>query len=161
MEWFIGYLFRGIAYTMTGFFLETVYSVIGIEKSVGAPIPRRVPKKYLEGFVSLYMLPIHGIGMIVGFEPMVERISHLHISVRFVIYAIAITSCEAIGGWIYDKILGFYSWDYYKLSPYRVFKRGYTLWTLLPQWGLAGLVLERVSILLNYLTPYVTQFYMS
>jgi uncharacterized membrane protein len=155
LESLIGYLFRGIAYTMTGFFLEVVYSVVGIERSVGAPIPRRVPQKYLEGFVSLYMLPIHGIGMVLGFEPMVERICHLNVFVRFIIYAVAITGSEAIGGWVYDKLFGFYSWDYYKLSPYRVFKRGYTLWTLLPQWGLAGLVLEQVSLLLQHLTPSV------
>ena len=160
MELFIGYLFRGIAYNMSGFFLETVYSVIGIERAVGAPIPRRVPKKYLEGFVSLYMIPIHGFGMLFGFEPMSKVISDLHIGIRFVIYGVTITACEALGGWIYDQILGFYSWDYYILSPYKVFKRGYTLWTLLPQWGLAGLVLEQFSRLLQHLTPYVIQFYL-
>jgi|GEM_PF-409006 len=160
LELLIGYLFRGIAYNMLGFFLEIVYSVTGIERSVGAPIPRRVPRKYLEGFVSLYMIPIHGIGMLVGFEPMAEVIADLHIFIRFVIYAVSITACEAIGGWIYDQILGFYSWDYYELSPYKVFKRGYTLWTLLPQWGLAGLVLEQFSNLLKYLTPHVVRFYL-
>ena len=145
---------------MSGFFLEVVYSVTGIERSVGAPIPRRVPKKYLEGFVSLYMIPIHGFGMLFGFEPMSELISNLHISIRFLIYAITITGCEALGGWLYDRLLGFYSWDYYERSPYKVFKRGYTLWTLLPQWGVAGLVLEQFSRLLNHLTPHVVQFYL-
>ena len=146
---------------MSGFFLETVYAVVGIERAVGAPIPRRVPKKYLEGFVSLYMIPIHGFGMLFGFEPMSRWISDLHIGLRFAIYGVTITASEALGGWVYDRILGFYSWDYYELSPYKVFKRGYTLWTLLPQWGLAGLVLEQFSRLLQYLTPYVIQFYMN
>ncbi len=160
VESLVAWLFRGISYIMSGFFLEVFYAVTGIERSVGAPIPRRVPKKYLEGFVSLYMIPIHGIGMLIGFEPMMQLMLDWHVLFRFVVYAVSFTVCEAIGGYVYDKLLGFYSWDYYALSPYKVFKRGYTLWTLVPQWGIAGLLLEQYAKLLQYLSPYVVSYFL-
>ena len=155
------FLFRSFGYVMFGFFLEIFYAVTGIEKSVGAKIPRRVPRKYLEGFVSLYMIPIHGLGMYFGFEPLFGLIADWNIVLRFLVWAVTITAAEAIGGYIYQKILGFYSWDYYRLSPYKVFKDGYTLWTLLPQWGLAGLIMEKYSLLLQYLTPHALAFFNS
>ncbi|MEK6624004.1 MAG: hypothetical protein AABY86_03490, partial [Bdellovibrionota bacterium] len=54
--------FRFIMYVFCGFSMEIIFAVKGIELCVGVPIPRRVPGKYLEGFVSLYMIPIHGFG---------------------------------------------------------------------------------------------------
>jgi hypothetical protein len=157
----LAFLFRSFGYVMFGFFLEVFYAVTGIEKSVGAPIPRRVPKKYLEGFVSLYMIPIHGLGMYFGFEAVQALIGDWNIVFRFIIWAITITLMEALGGFLYQKTIGFYSWDYYRLSPYKVFKDGYTLWTLLPQWGLAGLLMEQYSLLLQYLTPYALAYFNS
>ncbi len=150
---FLGGLFRFVFYVLFGFFLEVTYAVIGIERSCGAPLQRRVPKKYLEGFVSLYMLPIHGFGMLFGFEAIHPQIVHWPIWVRFIVWAVIITGGEALAGFVYLKTLGFYSWDYYRDSRFKIFKEGLTLWTLLPQWGLAGLVFEQFSSLLLALTP--------
>jgi len=72
---------------------------------------------------------------------------------------LAFSFSEVAWGWILDKSIGFYPWDYYAQSKYKVFKRGYTLWTLVPQWGLAGLFLEVYSDLLRYLSPHVVAFF--
>jgi len=154
LEW----CFRFTFYVCFGFTLEIVYAVIGIERSVGAPIPRRVPKKYLEGFVSLYMIPIHGFGMLFGFEATAQLMADWAWPLRYLVWAVSITGMEAIGGFIYHKLTGFYSWDYYRLSPYKIFKEGYTTWTLLPQWGLAGMMMEVYSGLLIKLSPTAVQY---
>jgi hypothetical protein len=70
-----------------------------------------------------------------------------------------IAATESAWGFIYDMILGFYSWDYYAESSYRVFSRGYTLWTLVPFWGVAGLVMEVYSDLMIHLSPAVVAFF--
>jgi len=159
MDQIISFLFRFILYVAMGFTLEIIFSVVGIEKVLGVSIPKRVPKKYLEGWVSLYMIPIHGLGMALGFEAIRHLIINFHISLRYLIYALLISSTEALTGWIYDKLTGFYSWDYYELSRYKVFKRGYTLWTLIPLWGFAGLVMEVYVGLFLYLGPYVPKYF--
>ena len=151
--------FRFLLYVFFGFSMEVVLSVVGLNITNGFRINRRCSPKYLEGFVSLYMIPIHGLVMLFGFEFLNLQISSLHIGLRYAIWCIAISTTEALGGFLYDKFLGFYPWDYYADSPYRVFKRGYTLWTLVPQWGIAGLVLEQWSRLLIYLSPHVHNFY--
>ncbi len=149
----IGGLFRFGFYVIFGFFLEVVYAVTGIERACGYSIPRRVPGKYLEGFVSLYMLPIHGFGMLFGFEALHAAVGGWPLWARFPLWAVVITGAEALGGYVYLKLLGFYSWDYYRESRYKIFKDGLTLWTLLPQWGLAGFIFEFYSSLLLAVTP--------
>lgn len=151
--------FRFFYYVCVGFFLEIVYSVFGVDRACGFELKRRVPKKYLEGFVSLYMIPIHGFGMLFLFEPVYQLIKTWPWALRFFIYAPLITIMEALGGQIYFKILGFYSWDYYRDSKYKIFKEGLTLWTLLPQWGIAGLLFELNSRLLVYLAPATEEFF--
>ena len=69
METVAPYLFRFVAYTFFGLCLEMLFAVTGIERALGCPVHRRVPKKYLEGFVSLYMIPLHGLGILFGLEP--------------------------------------------------------------------------------------------
>jgi hypothetical protein len=147
------YLFRFVIYVAMGFTLEIVFAVLGIERALGFTLQHRVPKKYLEGFVSLYMIPIHGLGMIFGLEPVAQALADFNVVVRYLAYCILIAGMEAMAGFIYDKLTGFYSWDYYADSKYRVFKRGYTLWTLVPQWGIAGLVMEMYSGLLIHISP--------
>ena len=66
----VQYVFRFVIYTVTGLSLELIFSVLGIELALGIKIDRRCPKKYLEGFVSLYMIPVHGLGVLLLFEPM-------------------------------------------------------------------------------------------
>ena len=64
METAIEWTFRFVIHAMTGMALETIFAVDGIERVAATKIERRVPKKYLEGFVSLYMIPLHGLGML-------------------------------------------------------------------------------------------------
>lgn len=159
MENIIEFSFRFIAYVVLGFSLEVIFSVVGIEFALGTKLKRRVPKKYLEGHVSLYMIPIHGLGMLFGFELLRSSVIELNIFLKYLIYAVGITATEAITGFLYDKSLGHYCWDYYETSPYKVFKRGYTLWTLLPLWGIAGLIMEIYVGLLIYLSPSVVKYF--
>lgn len=159
METAIAYIFRFMLYALLGLTLEMVFSVIGIERSLGYRLKRRVPRKYLEGFVSLYMIPLHGAGVLFLFEPVRAAISGWFIGLRFLAYAFLISFMEVAWGWFLVKVVGFYPWDYYAESKYRVFKRGYTLWTLVPQWGIAGLLLEVYSDLLIELSPHVVTFF--
>ena len=123
------------------------------------PIPRRVPRRYLEGFVSAYMIPLHGLGILFLFEPGAELIAPLPFPARFVVYAAGITACEIGWGFLLDKTLGFFPWDYYAMSKWRIGQRGYSLWTLVPMWGLAGLLLERYTSLMLHLSPHVVSYY--
>ncbi|MBT7610796.1 MAG: hypothetical protein HN576_13630 [Bacteriovoracaceae bacterium] len=138
--------------------MEVVFSVIGIEKLVGKTITRRVPTNYLEGFISLYMFPIYAIGLPFFFEPVLSLISSWHIFFRYILWCFSITAAEALLGFVCHKLLKFYPWDYYKLSPYKVFYEGYTLWNLIPFWGIAGLALEIYSSYLNYSSKYFLLF---
>jgi hypothetical protein len=159
MDDVIGYLFRFLMYAMFGLSMETVFSIYPIELVLGTKVRRRVPFKYLEGFVSAYMIPLHGLGLLIFFEPGSAAISSFHPVVRFAIYAIGITLMEVLWGWLCDRTLGFYSWDYYATSRYRIFKRGYSLWTLVPCWGAAGMLLEVYTDLMIILTPHVVSFF--
>jgi len=145
---------------MFGFTLEVIFSVTGIERMLGYKLQRRVPAKYLEGFISLYMIPIHGLGLLFGFELVRDLTRDFYLPFRFLIWSVAITSIEVIGGFIYHKTVGFYSWDYYKESKYKIFKEGYSLWTLVPQWGIAGMILEQYVDLMRYLSPLVAQYFL-
>lgn len=158
MDLILGSFFRFFFYVCVGLTLEIIYSVTSIDLACGFSLPRRLPKKYLEGFVSLYMIPIHGFGMLFLFEPAYQLIKNWPFWGRYFFYALTITLMEAISGWIYLKILGLYSWDYYKDSKYKIFKDGLTLWTLLPQWGIAGFLMEFNCRLLNHLTPSAIEF---
>jgi len=158
MDTFLAAGFRFVMYALFGLTLETIFAAGGIDRVLGFPVKRRVPKKYLEGFVSLYMIPLHGFGLLLLFEPLTAAASAWPWPARFASYAVAITFAEVAWGWLQDKVLGFYSWDYYAESRYRVFKRGYTLWTLVPLWGLAGMLLERYTRLMVNLSPHAVAF---
>jgi hypothetical protein len=151
-------LFRFCMYGMFGLCLEILFSVFGIERALGYRLERRVPARYLEGFVSLTMIPLHGLGILFLLEPLSDLMQEWFILFRYAAYAVGVTAAEAGYGWLCEKALGFYSWDYYARSKYRVFPRGYTLWTLLPLWGLAGLILEPYIRLMRFLSPYVATY---
>ena len=154
----VPYIFRSILYIMFGLTIEVVFSVVGIEWIMGATIPnKRLSKKYLEGFVSLWMVPLYGLGMF-GAEVITKQITSLPIFIRYLIWCVVFAGAEALYGFMCDWLFGAYAWDYYKLSDYKIFKRGYTLYTLIPVWGLAGLCFEYYSKLLIYLSPYVIDF---
>lgn len=160
METVIGWTFRFFLYMVVGLALEMIFSVTGIERTVGRELNRRVPRHYMEGFVSLYMIPLHGLGMLFLFESARDFSREWFFGYRYLFYCLGISGAEAIWGFVLDKTLGFYPWDYYANSKYKVFERGYTLWTLVPQWGLAGMILEVYSDMLRWLTPYAVQFVM-
>lgn len=159
MDLIIRVVFRFVAYVFFGLTLETIFAVDGIDRALGYPVKRRVPKKYLEGFVSLTMIPLHGFGLLLMFEPMYAAIRGWPFYYRFLLWAATFTVMEALYGMLCYKVLGFYSWDYYQESKYRIFKNGYTLWTLVPMWGIAGLIIERYSDLIIYLSKFVPAFF--
>lgn len=135
-------LFRFFMYTVIGLSCEIIFSAALIDLAMGRKVSRRVPRKYLEGFVSLYMIPIHGLGVLFIFEPIYFAIANLGWYFRYAIWAFLFVAFEALAGFVFDIIFKFYPWDYYAESRFKVFKRGYTLWTLLPLWGLYGMALE-------------------
>ena len=158
MDEVIGYGFRFVMYAVFGLTLEMLFSVSGIDHALGYKVQRRVPRRYLEGFVSAYMIPLHGFGVLFLLEPVALAIVSWPWPVRFLVYAALVSTMEVVWGWTLDKVLGFYTWDYYERSRYRVFRRGYTLWTLVPLWGLAGLLLERCTRLMISLTPHAVAY---
>ncbi len=160
VESLVGAGFRFLLYVMFGLCMEVLFAVQGIDVVLGFRVKRRVPRKYLEGFVSLTMVPLHGFGLLFLFEPGAAAIANWHFGLRFAAYAVGITAMEAAYGWLCHKVIGFYSWDYYADSKYRIFKRGYTLWTLVPMWGVAGMVLEVYAGLVQFLSPYAVRYFL-
>ncbi|NOZ01540.1 MAG: hypothetical protein GXP54_06580 [Deltaproteobacteria bacterium] len=161
METFAQYAFRAVMYAIMGMALEVIGAVDGIDRILGFHLERRVPKKYLEGFVSLYMIPLHGFGMLFGFEAVRDLTGDWFIGFRYLVWCVVFTLAEAAWGFLLDRTVGFYTWDYYRNSRFKVFKRGYTLWTLVPVWGVVGLFLEVYSDLLRHLSPYAAAFFAS
>ncbi len=159
MDAVIANAFRFLLYVLMGFTLEVVGAAGGMDRVLGFSVSRRVPKRYLEGFVSLYMAPLHGFGMLFAFEPVHDLVRGWFVGFRFAAWAVLFAACEAAWGFLLDRTLGFYTWDYYAQSRYRVFRRGYTLWTLLPVWGAVGLMLEVYSDLLRHLSPHAVAFF--
>jgi len=151
-------IFEITAFVFFGLTMEVIFSVTGIERCLGKKLVKQTPHKYLEGFVSLYMIPIHGLGIYFLFKPFYLYINDFHLLIRYLIWSISFTICEIIGGYIYHKTIGFYPWDYYKESKFKIFKNGYSLWTLVPCWGLAGLILEKYVTLINFLSSKLSEF---
>lgn len=149
------FLFQFVAFVFFGLSMEVIFSVTGIELALGKKLTKNTPHKYLEGFVSLYMIPIHGLGMVFCYVPFFHLISDVHLVFRYLIWSAAFTICEIIGGVVYQKVLGFYPWDYYKESKFKIFSNGYSLWTLVPMWGIAGLILEQYATLILRLCQYI------
>jgi len=152
--------FRILAYVLFGFALEVTFAAHGIEVVMAARIPRRVPRKYLEGFVSLYMAPLHGLGLLLFVEPVHDLIRAWPWPSRFAIWAAGFTLAELGWGWIQHHLLGFFTWDYYGLSRFRIGRQGYSLWTLVPLWGLTGMIVEVYTDLVRFLAPHAAAFFL-
>ncbi|MDD3186862.1 MAG: hypothetical protein PHD02_00070 [Bacilli bacterium] len=88
--------------------METIFSVIGIKYTLGYEVERRVPKKYLEGFVSLYMIPIHGFGILLAYEPILKIVEYYPLVARFLIWGILFCIAEFIVGFLFEKFFGFF-----------------------------------------------------
>lgn len=136
-------LVRFLGYVMFGFFMEVCF--VALSKIIDGKI--RGKDIYLEGHTYLWMIPIYGVLLLFVFEPLHSLIYSWNVIVRWIVWAITFTFFEGLAGYCYDKILGFCPWDYSK-SKWKVFKNGYTKWSLLPQWGIAGLIIEGYSIML-------------
>ncbi len=160
MEQAVQLAFRFVGYVMFGFSMEVVFAVTGIERLLGFRLERRVPRKYLEGWVSLWMAPLHGLGVLLAIEPMHDLVRGWPLPARYLVWCLVFTGAEIAYGWLCDKLLGFHTWDYYARSRYRIFERGYSLWTLVPAWGVAGLIIELYSDLLRHLSPHVSSFFL-
>ncbi len=152
--------FRIVAYVMFGFSMEVIFAVTGIDRMLGYRLERRVPRKYLEGWVSLWMAPLHGLGVFFVVEPVFDVIALWPWPARYLVWCAVFSLAEVAYGWLCDKVLGFHTWDYYAKSRFRIHKRGYSLWTLVPAWGIAGLLIEVYSGLLRHLSPHVSAFFL-
>ncbi len=152
--------FRFVAYVMFGFSMEVVFAVTGIDRMLGYRLERRVPRKYLEGWVSLWMAPLHGFGVLFGFELVHDWVGGWAWPLRYLVWCLVFTFAEIAYGWLCDKVLGFHSWDYYAQSRFRIHARGYSLWTLLPAWGAAGMLMELYSGLMRHLSPHVAGYFL-
>lgn len=141
-------IFRFAIYCLMGLTLEMVFSATLLDKVMGRDVHRRVPKKYLEGFVSLYMIPVHGFGMLLVFENVYTLIASFPWVLRYIFWAFGFVAAEAGYGILLKRIIGFYPWDYYADSKYKVMEGGYSLWTLLPFWGIYGILCEKLVVFL-------------
>lgn len=136
-------LIRFFGYIGFGFVMEMTF--VALSKVIDGKIRGR--DIYLEGHTYLWMAPVYGFLLLFIFEPVHSLTMNIYPLFRFIIWAITFTFFEALCGWIYDKKLGFCPWDY-SGSKFKMFKRGYTKWTLIPQWGIAGLFIEGYSYML-------------
>lgn len=154
METVIEYAIRILIYCSLCFFLEVNFTGSGFVDLVhGIKVKTRVGRRYREGYISLYMIAVYALSLPFIFEPIHTLIDHWFILFRFLTWAVLITSIEWISGFLFDKILKFYPWDYYADSKFKVGKRGYTAWTLIPLWGVAGMGLEYVHTGLDIAIP--------
>jgi hypothetical protein len=150
--------FRFIMYVFFGLTLETFFAVTGIEHCLGHKLAKRTPHRYLEGFVSLYMIPLHGFGILFLYEWALPFVSTWSLIWRYLFWCLTFTTMEILYGFFQLKTLGFYTWDYYQKSRFKVFPQGITLWTLVPVWGTAGLMLEVYAPLMIKLSPIAGEY---
>ena len=105
MRIFVEYGFRFIMYVLFGLSLEVIFSVVGINLVLGYKVKTRVPKRYLEGYVSLFMIPIHGLGILFIFENVYAFAGGWFIVLRYLLWCVLFTVAEVLGGLFYNKIL--------------------------------------------------------
>ena len=154
MEFLIVSIFKFWCYVIFGFMLEIKFTALG---GVADGKVTKEDKK-LKGTISLWMIPVYGFLVWLLFEPLSGFIQDWPIYVRFGIWGILISSFEALSGWFYHKVLNIKPWDY-STSKFKVFKDGYTKWTLIPAWGIAGLILEHYSHFVVFMSKYVPEFF--
>jgi uncharacterized membrane protein len=76
---------------------------------------------------------------------------------RYAVWCITISGFEALSGFIYDKYMNIKPWDY--TGQFGSILNGYTKWTLIPLWGIAGLIIEQYVKLINFLTPSAIEYF--
>lgn len=150
LDYIIQSIFKFISYVFFGFTMEICF--VAIAHLLDGKITNE--DKRLTGKTYLWMIPIYGFLLLFPFEISFKLIHEWPIYFRFIFWAITFTFFEGISGWGYDRWLGFCPWDYSD-SKFKVHPSGYTKWTLLPAWGIAGLIIEQYSKLIVYLSYYV------
>lgn len=146
-------MFRVVCYVAFGVILEWFFVILS--KVIDGKI--RGNDIYLEGHTYLWMAPVYGVLLLFIFEPVFGLISGWNIIFRYIVWAISFTFFEGFAGFMYEKLIGFCPWDYSQ-SKWKIFKNGYTKYSLIPLWGLAGLLIEMYSKLIIYLSPMVSQY---
>jgi len=140
---------------MIGLTGEIIFSVVGLKYTLGYELKRRVSKKYLEGFVSLYMIPVYGLFLLFIFEPISLEISDWNFLFKFIFWGVSFVALEFVVGCLFDMVFKFYPWDFYDKSKYKIFGMAYSLWTYIPVWGFYGLLLERIVKIIYGISPYI------
>ena len=153
-------IFRTLAYIFFGLVLEITFTAISnriMPESNPADGVNLGKTKLMRGDVSLFMIPIYA-SIVWMYEPIFSLMYsfNIFIVIRFLIWAVLISGIEALTGFIYDKTLKIRPWDY-SLCKDKVFKNGYTRWTYVPMWGVAGIVIELYVQVLRGLSPHVQQ----
>ena len=142
------FVFRFIVYVLVGIAIEV--SFVAISKIVDGKIRGR--DVYLEGKTYLWMAPIYGFLLYFVYEPVFMLISQYNVAFRFLVWSVSFTAIEALSGFLYKQLLGFCPWDYSQ-SRWKMFKNGYTKWSLIPLWGFAGIGIEFISAFVVALSP--------
>jgi hypothetical protein len=144
--------FRFWAYVFFGLIMEVIVVASGDFSKVAHDIIKhgKIEKEdeRFEGKTYLWMIPIYGILILFLFEPLYKLINDWNIIFRYLVWSIGFTFFEGLSGWIYNKLIGFCPWDY-SGSKWKVFKNGYTKWSLLPVWGIAGIIIEFYSLFIQ------------
>jgi uncharacterized membrane protein len=149
-------LYKFLSYVSFGFLLEITFTAIS--KLTDGKITDE--DKDLKGTISLWMIPVYGFLIWLLFEPLYSLVHNLPFYIRYGIWAITISGFEALSGFLYDKYLNIQPWDYSN-DKFKVFKRGYTTWVLVPCWGFIGLILEHYTTFIQKMSefvPYVISF---
>jgi len=153
MSFIIGFIFKFLAYIGFGFIMEIIASAV--QKVTDGEITEE--DKKLKGSVALWMIPVYGLLLTIVFELVYfGLINNLFFLIRYLIWAVAFTGFEILFGFLYDKFLHIRPWDY--TGEKGSILKGYTKLTLIPLWGIAGLIIEQYAKLLNYLSPYIVTY---
>lgn len=158
-----------IAYVMFGLVLEILFT--GMSKLKFLIKDDMVTEEdRLMGYISMWMIPVYGILLPLIYLPLfylMFYIIEVPFYIRYFIWAIFITGFEILSGWFYDEGLykitrGRFSirpWDYsmYKDSIFN----GYTRKTLIPLWGIAGIILEFYSYIVQISSNAISEHFIS
>lgn len=162
-------VFRFWAYVFFGLVMEVIVVAAGDFSKVLHDIIKHgevyEKDEKFEGKTYLWMIPIYGILILFLFEPVYKWIMDWPIYFRYITWAICFTLFEGLTGWVYDKLIGFCPWDY-SGSRWKVCERGYTKYSLIPAWGVAGIIIEFYVLFIKHISKcapdsfrYMTSFW--
>jgi len=154
INFLLGSLFKFYAYVFFGLIMEVKFTAIS--NIIDGKITEE--DKKMKGYVPLWMIPVYGLLLTFVFEPVYFYLIYdLNFILRYIIWCITISGFEALSGFLYDKYMNLRPWDY--RGTYGSILNGYTKWTLIPLWGIAGLFIEQYVKLINFLTPSAIEYF--